>query len=97
MKVSIDHSGCMDPCNQDGVLLNIPICLHNTDVSNAGTIGKDCSLSVGTSTSATQHFGHLKAPAKVQCCSSLWVPKQGTGRRRNEALLKKFGFLPPHA
>lgn len=29
MKVSIDHSGCMDPCNQDGVFLNIPICLHN--------------------------------------------------------------------
>lgn len=43
MKVSIDHSGCTDPCNQDGVFLNTPICLHNTDVSDTGSNGKDWS------------------------------------------------------
>lgn len=72
MKVSIDHSGCMDPCNQDAAFLNIPICLDNTDVSRARINGKDCRstrvtkpqlFSVVTSTSATQYFGPLKTPS----------------------------------
>lgn len=80
MKVSIDLSCCMDPSNQDGVFLNIPICIHITDVSNAVGTGKDCSSihaanTGGTNTSATQYFDHLKTPAKVQELQSFMAPK----------------------